>query len=111
MLFVDVNLGNNGTQRIVIYEGDTAERLATKFSAVHNLDDTMKGRLVIMLEQQMAAVLTKIDEDSEVEDDQNDSQEDEEPEEKHEEPKVEIAEQKEEEKEVVEEEHHQVEQH
>jgi hypothetical protein len=28
MLYVDVNLGNSGTQRIVVYEGDTAEGLA-----------------------------------------------------------------------------------
>jgi hypothetical protein len=31
MLYVDVNLGNSGTQRIVVYEGDTAEGLAEKF--------------------------------------------------------------------------------
>lgn len=28
MLFVDVNLGNSGTQRITVYDGDTAEGLA-----------------------------------------------------------------------------------
>lgn len=28
MLYVDVNLGNSGTQRIVVFEGDTAEGLA-----------------------------------------------------------------------------------
>ena len=32
MLFVDVNLGNSGNKRIVVYEGDTAEGLATSFS-------------------------------------------------------------------------------
>ena len=32
MLFVDVNLGNENHQRIVIYEGDTPEELAQEFA-------------------------------------------------------------------------------
>ena len=32
MLFVDVNLGNSGNKRIVVYEGDTAEGCAQKFA-------------------------------------------------------------------------------
>ena len=32
MLFVDVNLGNSGNKRIVVYEGDTAEGCAEKFA-------------------------------------------------------------------------------
>jgi len=32
MLYVDVNLGNSGTQRITVYSGDTAEGLAEIFS-------------------------------------------------------------------------------
>ena len=48
MLYVDVNLGK-GVQRIVIYEGDTAEGLAEKFSHDHNLDETMKEKLTVML--------------------------------------------------------------
>lgn len=32
MLFVDVNLGNSGNKRIVVYEGDTAEALAESFA-------------------------------------------------------------------------------
>ena len=63
MLFVDVNLGNSGTQRIVIFEGDTAEMLAKKFARKHNLDENMQVKLVSMLEQQIAAVLPKIDEE------------------------------------------------
>lgn len=30
-LFVDVNIGQKGTRRIVVYEGDTAEKLARDF--------------------------------------------------------------------------------
>jgi nitrate reductase NapAB chaperone NapD len=49
MLYVDVNLGDSGTQRIVVYEGDTAEGLAEKFSVQYNLDSVMKEKLIQML--------------------------------------------------------------
>jgi len=39
LLFVDVNLGANEQQRIVVYEGDTAKELADKFCQVHDLDE------------------------------------------------------------------------
>lgn len=32
MLYVDVNLGTTGSQRIVVYEGDQAEVLAAEFA-------------------------------------------------------------------------------
>jgi hypothetical protein len=63
MLYVDVNLGNSGTQRIVVYEGETAEGLAEKFSKEWNLDGVMQERLTLMLQQQIAGVLEKIDEE------------------------------------------------
>jgi hypothetical protein len=63
MLYVDVNLGNSGTQRIVVYEGETAEGLAEKFSKEWNLDNVMQERLTLMLQQQIAGVLEKIDEE------------------------------------------------
>lgn len=46
MLFVDVNVGESGSQRIVVYEGDKPEDLAEKFAKEHNLDSNMKERLV-----------------------------------------------------------------
>lgn len=50
MLYVDVNLGNNLTQRIVVFEGDTAESLADKFAQEHDIDETMKQKLTGMLQ-------------------------------------------------------------
>ena len=35
LLFVDVNLGPGRADRIVVYEGDTAESLAERFSQEH----------------------------------------------------------------------------
>lgn len=49
MLYVDVNLGQSGTQRIVVFEGDTAEGLAEKFSIEYKLDESMKEKLTQML--------------------------------------------------------------
>ena len=63
MLYVDVNLGSSGSQRIVVYDGDSAEGLASDFAAKFNLDNQMKEKLTIMLHQQIAGVLEKIDEE------------------------------------------------
>ena len=63
MLFVDVNLGNSGNKRIVVFEGDTAEGCAEKFARQNKLDDVMKEKLTQMLQQQISNVLEKIDEE------------------------------------------------
>ena len=63
MLYVDVNLGNSGIQRIVVYEGDTAEGLARKFAIQYNLDAVMEGKLTEMLQDQISGVLEKIEEE------------------------------------------------
>ena len=63
MLYVDVNLGSSGSQRIVVYEGDSAEILAAEFAAKHSLDGLMREKLTIMLRQQIEGVLEKIDEE------------------------------------------------
>jgi hypothetical protein len=63
MLYVDVNLGSSGSQRIVVYEGDSAEVLAADFAAKFNLDPLMKDKLTVMLHQQIAGVLEKIEEE------------------------------------------------
>ena len=47
-------------ERIVVYEGDTAEGLAIKFCQKHDLNDDMKEKLKLLLEQQIAGVLPKI---------------------------------------------------
>jgi hypothetical protein len=39
LLFVDVNLGPNDLRRIVVNEGDTAQKLARDFCDENNLDD------------------------------------------------------------------------
>ena len=63
LLFVDINLGGDEQERIVVFEGDTAPELAKQFCLEHNLDEETQEKLQELLEQQMAGVLPKIDED------------------------------------------------
>lgn len=63
LLFVDVNLGPGRSERIVVYEGDTAEQLADEFTKKHGLDGNLKEKLVDLLEKQIAGLLGIIDEE------------------------------------------------
>jgi len=67
-LYVDVNVGKNKMERIVVYEGDTAESLANKFCETHKLDKNMYDKLITLLDQQIAGVLPKIMEDEDADD-------------------------------------------
>ena len=60
-------------ERIVVYEGDTAENLAKEFCEKFSLNQEMQEKLKLLLEQQIAGVLPKI-----VEDNANESEEEEE---------------------------------
>lgn len=63
LLFVDVNLGgidNQSPERIIVFEGDTAQGLAREFCERHNLDEETEERLEALLQQQISSVLTKI---------------------------------------------------
>jgi hypothetical protein len=62
LLFVDVNLGPGRAERIVVYEGDTAEDLADEFTRKHGLDSSLKGKLVGLLQDQIAGLLERISE-------------------------------------------------
>lgn len=73
LLFVDINLGGDEQERIVVYEGDTAKNLAQIFCQEHNLDEETQEKLEELLEQQMAGVLPKIDENSDYDDEQEDN--------------------------------------
>jgi hypothetical protein len=42
---VDVNVGPEGSQRIIVFEGDKAEDLAREFAETHGLDEEMKEKL------------------------------------------------------------------
>lgn len=50
LLFVDVNLGGENSERIIVFEGDTAKDLAQRFCDEHNLDDETQEKLEDLLE-------------------------------------------------------------
>ena len=50
LLFVDINLGGEEQERIVVYEGDTAQNLALIFCQEHNLDEETQVKLEELLE-------------------------------------------------------------
>jgi len=62
LLFVDVNLGPGRAERIVVYDGDTADELADEFTKKHGLDESLKEKLVKLLENQIAGLLGPINE-------------------------------------------------
>ena len=64
LLYVDVNLGPEQAERIVVYEGDTAEGLAKKFVIKHQLTPMMEERLVAMLQGEIDGLLSRIEEES-----------------------------------------------
>ena len=74
-MYVDVNIGKSGTERIVVYEGDTAQSLAEEFCLKHNLKPEMKEKLILLLEQQIAGVLPKIVEDEDADDSEEEGRE------------------------------------
>lgn len=74
LLFVDINLGGDEQERIVVYEGDTAVQLALNFCQEHNLDEETQEKLQELLEQQMAGVLPKVDEEEYNSEDEEDEE-------------------------------------
>lgn len=73
-LYVDVNIGKSGSmERIIVYEGDSADTLATEFCQKHGLINDMQEKLVLLLEQQIAGVLPRIIEGGEEEQEEDDT--------------------------------------
>jgi hypothetical protein len=50
LLFVDINLGDDQVERIVVYEGNTAAELALEFSNKHGLDEETNVKLKDLIE-------------------------------------------------------------
>ncbi|CDW71596.1 UNKNOWN [Stylonychia lemnae] len=66
LLFIDINLGEESSERIVVFEGDSAQELAMRFCEIHNLDEETQMKLEEQLAAQIRSVLSKIDEESEL---------------------------------------------
>lgn len=60
MLYVDVNIGPEHSERIIVYEGDNAEELARDFVEEFRLNEGMYHRLVTLLQDEIDSVLDRI---------------------------------------------------
>ncbi|CAI2384438.1 unnamed protein product [Moneuplotes crassus] len=60
LLFVDVNLGPDKAERIVVFEGDTADDLAFRFSQRHDLNDIMRAKLTNLLKAEISSLSNEL---------------------------------------------------
>ncbi len=60
MLIIDVNIRPGEKKQIIVYEGDTAEKLATNFVNENGLDLSVKTKLQTMVQSQLNKVLPRI---------------------------------------------------
>lgn len=65
ILYVDVDLGEDRVERLTVLEGDYAGDVAYEFCIKHNLNEKMREKLEQMLDDQMAGILTRINEEEE----------------------------------------------
>jgi hypothetical protein len=63
ILFLDVNLGKDRVERLVIYDGDDPFAVADEFCAKHCLEEKKKKKLAKVIKKQLDSLLTRIDED------------------------------------------------
>ena len=71
LLIIDVNIRQGVKKKIYVYEGDTPEGLAEKFSKENNLEDESKNKLQSLIHSHMVKLLTRIDEENISEKSQN----------------------------------------
>jgi len=64
LLIIDVNLRPGEKKKIYVFDGDTAEGLAEKFSKEHNLDIETKNKLKVLIQSHMSKLLMRIDEEN-----------------------------------------------
>ena len=64
ILQIDVNLKHGMKKKVFVYEGDTSENLAKEFSEENGLDNKMRKKLQMLIQQEIDKLLTKIDEES-----------------------------------------------
>jgi len=64
LLIIDVNIRPGVKKKIYVFDGDTAEGLADKFSNEHNLDADTKSKLQVLIQSHMSRLLMRIDEEN-----------------------------------------------
>jgi len=59
-----VNLRPGEKKKIYVFDGDTAEGLAEKFSKEHNLDIDTRNKLKVLIQNHMSKLLMRIEEEN-----------------------------------------------
>lgn len=68
ILFLDVNLGKDRVERLVIYDGDDPFQVAEDFCNKNGLEEKKKRKLAKVIKKQLDSLLTRIEEDEDEED-------------------------------------------
>ena len=68
LLYLDVNLRNEGLARVVVFDGDDPREVATRFGRQHELSESKTEKLIRVITQQLRNVLSQIKEHDEEED-------------------------------------------
>ena len=68
ILFLDVNLGKDRVERLVIYDGDDPFQVANEFCEKNCLEEKKKRKLAKVIKKQLDSLLTRIEEDEDEED-------------------------------------------
>ena len=68
LLYLDVNLRNEGLARVVVFDGDDPREVATRFGHQHELSEVKTEKLLRVITQQLRNVLSQIKEHDEEED-------------------------------------------
>jgi len=64
LLIIDVNIRPGVKKKIYVFDGDTADGLAERFSKEHNLDGDTKNKLQLLIQSHMSKLLMRIDEEN-----------------------------------------------
>ena len=63
ILFLDVSLGKEKTQRIVIHNGDNVDKIIEEFAIMFSLTEKKKSKLMSVVKKQLASYLHSIEEE------------------------------------------------
>jgi len=63
VLFLEVNLGKNQHERLIIYEGDVPELVVIMFARCHKLTAEKQRKLMAVVNDQLKSILPSITED------------------------------------------------
>ena len=64
LLEIDVNLKHGVKKKVIVFDGDTSEKLAQSFASENGLDDKMKKKLQTLIQRELDKLLQKIPEES-----------------------------------------------